>query len=86
MTNPLLTAAALGAFIAGATTLATDVQAAKADHERCGGIVKAGQNDCASNAHSCAGQAKTDGDANEWVLLPKGTCDKIVGGHVIEKK
>ncbi len=82
--KPLMTMAALGAFVAGAALSTPEVQA-KEGHERCAGIVKAGQNDCAANGHSCAGQAKTDNDKNEWVYLPKGTCDKITGGTVVKK-
>lgn len=48
--------------------------------EKCYGVAKAGKNDCGSKSHSCAGQASKDGDAQDWVYLPKGTCDKIVGG------
>lgn len=50
--------------------------------EKCYGVVKAGKNDCASkaNSHSCATFAKTDSDPNEWVKLPKGLCEKLVGG------
>ena len=50
--------------------------------EKCYGVVKAHKNDCASkaNKHSCSGQAKVDGDPNEWIKLPKGLCDKIAGG------
>lgn len=51
-----------------------------AEKEKCYGIVKAGKNDCAASdgSHSCAGYAKKDSDGREWVLLPKGTCDRIV--------
>jgi len=48
--------------------------------EKCYGVVKKGQNDCASASHSCSNEAKTDGDPGDWVWLPKGTCEKIVGG------
>jgi uncharacterized membrane protein len=58
------------------------VHAGKEGFEKCTGIAKAGMNDCGANGHVCAGQAKTDGDANEWVYVPEGTCDKIVGGSV----
>lgn len=58
--------------------------AGKEGYEKCAGIAKAGQNDCGANGHGCAGYAKTDGDANEWVYVPEGTCDKIVGGTVAE--
>ncbi len=56
--------------------------AGKEGYEKCQGIAKAGQNDCGANGHSCAGYAATDGDKNEWVYVPEGTCDKIVGGVV----
>ncbi len=50
--------------------------------EKCFGIAKAGKNDCASNksAHSCAGQATKNNDANDFVAVPKGTCEKIANG------
>jgi uncharacterized membrane protein len=37
-------------------------------HEKCFGVAKAGQNDCANQAgtHSCAGQSKTDLSLEEW--------------------
>jgi uncharacterized membrane protein len=48
--------------------------------ERCYGVAKAGKNDCAGPGHVCAGLAKTDGNPDEYVTLPKGTCERIVGG------
>ena len=50
--------------------------------EKCFGIVKAGLNDCANSTgtHSCASLGKKDKDPAEWMLLPEGTCKKIVGG------
>lgn len=50
--------------------------------EKCYGIVKAGKNDCGANSHGCAGRAKVDGDPNEWIALPEGTCERIVGGSL----
>ncbi|MGA2552212.1 MAG: DUF2282 domain-containing protein [Burkholderiaceae bacterium] len=49
--------------------------------EKCFGIAKAGSNDCASatGTHSCAGQAKKDGDAGDWKYVAKGTCEKMGG-------
>ena len=54
---------------------------AKPPQEKCFGVAKAGQNDCAAadGSHSCAGQAKADKDANDWVYVAKGTCDKMGG-------
>jgi len=48
--------------------------------EKCFGLVKAGLNDCGNAKHNCAGEAKMDGDQNEWLLMPTGLCKKIVGG------
>ena len=41
-------------------------------------------NDCASKAHSCAGQSAKDSDPSEWIYVPTGTCAKIVGGTVVK--
>lgn len=71
----LATAIAL-TFIGGSTS----AFAAKDDMEKCYGIVKAGKNDCKTATNSCVGHAEKDGDANAFLVVPKGTCDKIVGG------
>lgn len=60
--------------------------AAKPGMEKCAGIVKAGKNDCGTSKHSCAGQASSDGDAEEWLYVPEGTCSKIVGGKKLPSK
>lgn len=52
---------------------------APAGKEKCYGIAKAGQNDCASKAHGCQGQAKVDNDPGEWKYVPKGECTKAGG-------
>jgi len=60
--------------------LASPAQAADdAGKEKCFGVAKAGKNDCAANGHACAGQAKRDADGKEWIYVPSGTCDRIVG-------
>ena len=53
----------------------------KAGTEKCYGVAKAGQNDCAtaSGTHGCAGQAKTDNNADDWKYVAKGTCESIGG-------
>ena len=50
--------------------------------EKCAGVVKAGKNDCGTSKHSCAGQSKADNDKEEWIAVPKGLCEKLVGGAV----
>jgi uncharacterized membrane protein len=72
-----------GALAAGAMVSAS---AYAGENEKCAGIVKAGKNDCAYGNNSCAGSATKDGDKDAWVYVPKGTCAKIVGGTVVEKK
>jgi len=53
--------------------------------EKCFGIAKAGKNDCAGAAHACAGQSTANASAKEFVKLPKGTCERIVGGSLTAK-
>lgn len=80
---------AAGAFVATLSMAAMqDAEAAAPKgKEKCYGVVKAGMNDCGSldGAHSCAKQAKVDGDHKEWVLVPKGLCHKLVGGMLKEE-
>ena len=82
--NTLL-ASAVALTIAGGLNAA---HAEKAEKEKCYGVVKAGHNDCANAAktHSCAGHAKVDGDGGEWLALPAGTCEKLVGGSLTPKE
>lgn len=79
-TKASLTAASIIA-IALSTAPATSF-AGKEGYEKCQGIAKAGMNDCGANGHACAGYASVDSDPNEWVYVPEGTCEKIVGGNV----
>lgn len=64
------------------------VPAAAQEKEKCFGIVKAGQNDCASanGSHSCAGQSKVDMDKSEWKYVAKGTCKTMKGLTAEEAK
>lgn len=50
--------------------------------EKCYGIAKAGQNDCATALNGCAGESKKDGEKIAWITLPKGVCNKIMGGDI----
>jgi len=78
----LMSAIALG------VGLAAQAQAAKPTwegHEKCAGIVKKGMNSCGTSKHNCAGQAAVNNDPEEWIYLPKGTCDKI-SGSTLKKK
>jgi uncharacterized membrane protein len=74
--------------MAGVTTSALAVPDQPDQWEKCAGIAKAGQNDCGAldGTHACAGQASADGHPEEWVYVPAGTCEKIVGGRVAATK
>lgn len=48
--------------------------------EKCYGIVKMGMNDCATATASCAGSATKDNQADAFVFMPTGLCEKLVGG------
>ena len=75
---------------ASALALGLIGQAAAQDkgNEKCYGIAKAGQNDCANLAgtRSCAGQSKVDNDAGEWKYVAKGTCKSLKGMSAEEAK
>lgn len=65
-----------------ATVGAVEKAEAKGEKERCYGVAKAGHNDCGTALHSCAGMSEEDGDTSEWVYVPKGLCEKLVGGSL----
>jgi uncharacterized membrane protein len=71
----------LQAAIAGVVALgmAPAAQAQDGAKEKCYGIAKAGQNDCGTAAHTCAGKAKRDKAPDEWKYVPKGTCEQAGG-------
>lgn len=56
--------------------------------EKCFGVAKAGQNDCASlsGSHGCSGEASEDNLPDEWVYVPSGTCKNLKGMTAEEAK
>jgi uncharacterized membrane protein len=76
--------------LASALALGLVGQAAAQDKgkEKCYGIAKAGQNDCASlsGTHSCAGQTKQDMSPLDWKYVAKGTCKDMKGLSEAEAK
>jgi uncharacterized membrane protein len=74
----LISTAVTGLLAFGALSMSAHA-ADDAATEKCYGIAKAGKNDCAANGHACAGQSKS-ADKKEWIKVPVGTCDRIVGG------
>jgi len=53
--------------------------------DKCYGVAKAGQNDCAAGKHACAGQSTVDKDPISWKYVEKGTCEKIGGSLTAPK-
>ncbi len=80
LAGAIATAAVIGS--SGAVQAADD---GKMSMEKCYGVAKAGKNDCASGAHSCAGQATKDFDPASFVAMPKGLCEKLGGGSLTPK-
>ena len=52
--------------------------------EPCYGVVVAGQNDCETNTTACAGTAALDGQADAYISVPNGLCEKLVNGSLEE--
>ncbi len=83
--------AAITAFIAMATNSAFASASSCPEPpptEKCYGIVKAGMNDCTTATSQCASSSTKDNQADAFILLNKGLCERIVGGHLAasEKK
>jgi uncharacterized membrane protein len=74
-TTSKITSLAVAGALASAVALATAPANAADDMEKCFGISKAGQNDCAAEgSNSCAGTSRVDFDPHGWKLVKKGTC------------
>jgi uncharacterized membrane protein len=86
MNHRLVVSSALASALA--LGLVGQVAAQDKGKEKCYGIAKAGQNDCAnmSGSHSCAGQSKVDMGADEWKYVAKGTCKDMKGMTAAEVK
>jgi uncharacterized membrane protein len=86
MNQRLIISSALASALA--LGLVGQASAQAKEKEKCYGIAKAGQNDCAnlSGSHSCAGQSKADMAADEWKYVAKGTCKDMKGLSETEAK
>ena len=62
-----------------ASLVAAQPMKQKETTEKCYGVAKAGQNDCGTAKHSCAGLSKSDNDPAEWKYVAKGSCEKMGG-------
>ena len=58
------------------------------EKDKCYGIAKMGQNDCANLAgtHDCSGKSKVDMDKGDWKYVAKGTCKDMKGMSMDEAK
>lgn len=73
-------ASALLGLAAVSTPAAADHHGKKAEKEKCYGVAKAGQNDCAAGpGTSCAGTSKIDYQGNAWKYVEAGSCVKMGG-------
>ena len=74
---------AIAAALASALALPVAAEAqGRMTVEKCYGVSKAGKNDCQTDHSSCAGTSKKDNQPDAWIAVPKGTCQKLVGGMV----
>ena len=47
--------------------------------------LKAGNNDCQTSTHSCAGTSTADNQGDAWIYLPAGACAKLTAGSLEPK-
>jgi len=83
--NTMIHTALAGVLALGTMAAAQQAWAAAPEGEKCYGVVKATKNDCQTATSACAGQSTKDGQPDAFIYLPKGTCEKIVGGTLEPK-
>ena len=91
MNHRLVVSSALASVMALGLVSGATAQTMKDDSkgkDKCYGIAKAGQNDCAnlSGTHSCAGLTKADNSPDDWKYVAKGTCKAMKGLTAEEAK
>ncbi len=86
MKHQTIQAAIAGVLALGlAGSVAAGPVAPDSSKDKCYGIAKAGQNDCAAGKHACAGQSTADNDPISWKYVAKGSCEKM-GGKTVPPK
>ena len=80
------TRVAIAAALAVAIASPAFVVHAQGNMEKCYGVAKAGKNDCQTAHSSCAGTSKKDAQNDAWISVPKGVCEKLVGGTLASSK
>jgi len=81
----IVTSALVGLMTIGLIGATQTVAAKSKDKEKCYGIVKAGENDCQTSNSSCAGTAEVDNKPTAFLVVIKGSCEKITGGTLKPK-
>ena len=84
--SALLATSLLGALALSATVAHAGPAMKPDNSEKCYGVAKAGHNDCAAGAHSCAGQSTKNMDKTSFVYLPAGACAKLADGSTMAGK
>ena len=84
--NTIIHSALAGVLALGLTAVGDAALAKDAQTEKCAGIVKGGQNDCATSSTACHSQVGVDAYPEAWIYVPKGTCEKIVGAHITHRQ
>ena len=79
-TNIALATAVTGLIALAGTAMTASSAVAAEEKEKCYGVAKAGNNDCATKTGSCAGTSKVDGQKDAFIMVPKGLCDRLAGG------
>lgn len=84
MDKSIKLAAAAAISIAALSVSGVANAEAGADKEKCYGVAKAGANDCGGKlaGHSCAGQSDMDGDTTDFIVVPKGLCERLAGSSL----
>ena len=88
MNTRFLIASALAAAVAAPALVSAQKPVPPPSYkaEKCYGIAKAGNNDCASTGNnSCGGSSKLNSDPRAWIYMPVGYCERIVGGSLQPK-
>lgn len=80
-------ALAIAASVIASAANAADTHKAPApkqntENEKCYGVSKAGKNDCGWSGGACHGSLTKDSDKTAWILMPKGLCERLVGGSL----
>jgi len=83
MKSTALIASAMATVIALGASVSAKAEDAK--NEKCYGVAKAGQNDCATASNSCAGTTTSDAQKDAFLYVPAGICAKIAGGSLTPK-